>query len=111
MFRRKTAAKAPAKKPKVVTNPKPARAKPQAKKPAAKPRAVKATAAKQRPKPMQKEINKLPAKGKKAGKLDQREIFGIIPDKPENAEILDDLYDELATAEIDLIPATEPRTE
>ncbi len=51
------------------------------------------------------------AKGKKDGKLDQRDIFAAIPDVPENIDILDSLYTELGDASIELIGATEPTEE
>jgi len=35
------------------------------------------------------------SKGKKAGEIDQKDIFARIPDVEENAEVLDDLYNEL----------------
>jgi RNA polymerase primary sigma factor len=40
------------------------------------------------------------AKAKKANGIDQRDIFAAIPDSPDNAEILDALYTELADANI-----------
>jgi RNA polymerase primary sigma factor len=42
-------------------------------------------------------------KAKKEGKLDQREIFNIIPDTPDNGEVLDALYTELADANIEIV--------
>jgi RNA polymerase primary sigma factor len=56
----------------------------------------------------EKQIAKLLAKGKKDSKLNQREIFKLIPDTPDNIDVLDHLYAELAEAEIELIAATEP---
>jgi RNA polymerase primary sigma factor len=56
----------------------------------------------------EKEIIQLIAKAKKQGKLDQRDIFAIIPDTPDNIDVLDQIYAELTEAEIELIPATEP---
>ena len=47
-------------------------------------------------------------KGKKDGKLDQRDIFASIPDTPENVDVLDQLYTELSDANVELIGATEP---
>ncbi len=52
----------------------------------------------------------LVAKGKKAGHLDQKEIFELIADAPENAEALDQLYTELADASIEVV-MTEPDVE
>ncbi len=54
---------------------------------------------------------KLLEKAKKAGKIDQREIFASIPDTPENIDILDTLYSELTDAGVELIGATEPSPE
>lgn len=45
---------------------------------------------------------KLLEKAKKEGKIDQREIFAAIPDTPENVDILDSLYTELADAGIEM---------
>jgi RNA polymerase primary sigma factor len=41
-------------------------------------------------------------KAKKDGKIDQRDIFAAIPDVPENADVLDGLYTELAEANLEL---------
>lgn len=41
-------------------------------------------------------------KAKKDGKIDQRDIFAAIPDVPENAEVLDSLYTDLAEANLEL---------
>lgn len=54
---------------------------------------------------------KLIAKARKEGKIDQREIFNIIPDAPENIDALDTFYSELADENIDVIEATEPNTD
>jgi RNA polymerase primary sigma factor len=51
---------------------------------------------------------KLVAKGKKEGKLDQRDIFNAIPDTAENVDILDQLYTDLGDNNIELVSATEP---
>jgi len=58
-----------------------------------------------------KEIKQLIEKGKKEGKLDQRDIFAAIPDAPANIDVLDKLYGELAEADIEIVAATEPSTE
>lgn len=42
------------------------------------------------------------AKAKKDGKLDQKDVLSAIPDTPENADILDSLYTELADAGIEV---------
>jgi RNA polymerase primary sigma factor len=47
------------------------------------------------------------AKAKAEGHIDQREVIEKIPDTPENVEVLDQLYTELADANIDVV-ATEP---
>ncbi len=54
---------------------------------------------------------KLIAKHKKAGKIDQREVFHSIPDTPENIDVLEGFYAELTEAGIELIEATEPNVE
>jgi RNA polymerase primary sigma factor len=48
-------------------------------------------------------------KAKKAGHIDQRTIFAEIPETAENAEILDQLYTELADASVEI--TTEPNPE
>lgn len=55
-----------------------------------------------------KQIKQLLVKGKKNGKLDQREVYKLIPDTPANIDVLDQLYSELAEADIEVTPATEP---
>lgn len=44
----------------------------------------------------------LAKKAKKDGKIEQKEIFNAIPDTAENADILDELYTELADASIQI---------
>ncbi len=46
---------------------------------------------------------------KKAGQIDQRDIFAVIPDTSENAEALEALYAALAEASVTLV--AEPNTE
>jgi RNA polymerase primary sigma factor len=53
---------------------------------------------------------KLVEKAKTEGRIDQREILNAIPDKPENVEVLDSLYTELADLNVDIV-ATEPTVE
>ncbi len=53
--------------------------------------------------------DELVVKAKKDGKIDQRDIFKAIPDTPENVDILDQLYTELADASI-IISGVEPAT-
>ncbi len=63
-----------------------------------------------RTKSFDKEIEELVTRGKKAGKLDAREVFALIPDTPANIDTLDHLYAELAENDVELIAATEPDT-
>jgi len=58
-----------------------------------------------------KALTKLLAKGRKDGKLEQREIFKLIPDTPDNIDILDSFYGDLTDEGIELVAATEPRAE
>lgn len=53
---------------------------------------------------------KLVEKAKKDGRVDQQDIFAVIPDTPDNAEVLDQLYTELADASIVITVATDPAT-
>jgi RNA polymerase primary sigma factor len=55
--------------------------------------------------------DKLVEKGKKEGKLDQRDIFAAIADTPDNVDLLDQLYTELGDNNIELVSATEPSAE
>ncbi len=50
-------------------------------------------------------------KAKKENKIDQREIFAAIPDTPENVDILDQLYTELADGGIEVTGVAEPTAE
>ncbi|HSX18419.1 MAG TPA: RNA polymerase sigma factor RpoD [Candidatus Saccharimonadales bacterium] len=59
----------------------------------------------------EREIEQLVERGKKAGKLTQKEVFSLIPDTPSNIDTLDNLYAELAEAEIEITPETEPPVE
>jgi len=47
---------------------------------------------------------------KKEGHISQRDIFEQIPDSPENAEVLDELYTELADGSIEIV-VSEPEAE
>ena len=58
-----------------------------------------------------KEIAQLVEKGKKDGKLEQSEVFELIPDVPANLDVLEQLYSELAEEDVELIPVAEPRPE
>lgn len=48
-------------------------------------------------------------KAKKDGKISQQDIFALIPETPENADILDELYTELADANILVVAPNEPK--
>jgi len=50
-------------------------------------------------------------KAKKNGKIDQREIFAAIADTPENADMLDGLYTELADANLEITTDVEPEAD
>ncbi|MEX1059194.1 MAG: RNA polymerase sigma factor RpoD [Candidatus Saccharimonadales bacterium] len=60
------------------------------------------------PRSYERQIEQLVERGKKDGKLAQKEIFVLIPDTPANIDVLDNLYAELVEAEIELIPEAEP---
>ena len=47
-------------------------------------------------------------KAKKGGKIDQRDIFSVIPDTPENAEMLDSLYTDLADLNLEITTPAGP---
>lgn len=49
-------------------------------------------------------------KAKKAGHLDQRDIFAVIPDTPENAEVLEAFYATLAEANVTLTAEPNPES-
>ncbi len=49
------------------------------------------------------------ASAKKDGKISQQDIFAVIPETPENADILDELYTELADANILVVAPNEPK--
>jgi len=48
------------------------------------------------------------AKAKKDTRIDQREIFDVIPDTPENVEQLDAIYTELSDAGVVISGLTQP---
>ena len=56
----------------------------------------------------EREIEQLVERGKKDSKLDQREVYALIPDTPANVDVLDNLYSELAENDIELVTASEP---
>jgi RNA polymerase primary sigma factor len=51
------------------------------------------------------------AKAKKTGKIEQREIFELLPDTPENIDALDALLSELTDASVEVTTAVEPNVE
>ena len=55
-----------------------------------------------------KQIKQLLVRGKKEGKLEQREIFKLIPDTPANIDVHEHLHNELHDAEVEILPITEP---
>jgi RNA polymerase primary sigma factor len=59
----------------------------------------------------EKEVQQLLERGKKDGKLEQSEIFEIIPDVPANIDVLEQLYVDLADEDVELIPVAEPTPE
>ena len=63
--------------------------------------------AKKQPAPNNEELQakkaQLLATAKKAGHIDQKDIFELIPEVPANTEVLDQLYTELADANIELV--------
>lgn len=50
----------------------------------------------------------LVAKAKKAGEINQKDITAIFPDTPDNVDILDHLYTELADSNIKIVTAADP---
>jgi RNA polymerase primary sigma factor len=56
----------------------------------------------------EREIEELVSRGKKAGKIDAREVFALIPDTPANIGTLDHVYAELSENDVELITAAEP---
>jgi RNA polymerase primary sigma factor len=59
----------------------------------------------------EKEVLQLVEKGKKDTKIEQTEIFELIPDTPANIDVLEQLYAELAEEEVEIIAPAEPRVE
>ncbi len=53
----------------------------------------------------------LVASAKKRGTIDQRDIVAVLPDTPENAELLDSLYTELADANVEVTAESDDTTE
>ena len=54
----------------------------------------------------EKQVKELVAKAKKNGEIAQRDIFAVFPDTPENVDVLDTIYTELADAAIKIIDAS-----
>jgi RNA polymerase primary sigma factor len=77
------------------------------KKPKDDPKAAKAETAAAAP-DLEQTKKDLVAQAKKAGKIDQRDISTAIADTPENAEILDKLYTELADMNVEVTTTTAP---
>ena len=63
------------------------------------------------PKQQGNALKKLLEKAKKEKKVEQREIYKIIPDTPENIDKLEAIYTQLGEEDIVLIEATEPKEE
>jgi RNA polymerase primary sigma factor len=59
----------------------------------------------------EKEVLQLVEKGKKDTKIEQTEIFELIPDTPANIDVLEQLYAELAEEEVEIIAPAGPRVE
>src|SRR6201995_5777285 len=59
----------------------------------------------------EKELQQLLEKGKKDGQLEQSEVFELIPDKPANIDVLEQLYIDLADEGVELVPLEQPRPE
>lgn len=57
------------------------------------------------PELLAEEVKKLFVTAKKAGKVDQKDITALLPDVPENTDVLDALYTELADAGIQVTGA------
>ncbi len=57
---------------------------------------------------LEKIKDELVTKAKKDRQIDQKDIFKVIPDTPENVEILDALYTELTDAAVDVVGIVEP---
>src|SRR5436305_89449 len=59
----------------------------------------------------EKEVQQLLEKGKKDGKLEQSEVFELIPDLPANIDVLEQLYVDLADEDVELVLVAEPSVE
>ncbi len=57
------------------------------------------------------EAKKLQAKAVKDGEIDYKDIIKVIPEKPENLELLDKLYNDLAEEGVDVTGQAEPSPE
>src|SRR5581483_9162508 len=77
---------------------------PRTKKTDAAPKTVRRTSSKT----YEKEIQQLLERGRKEGKLEQHEIFELIPDTPANIDVLEQLYGEMEEDGVEFIPAEEP---
>src|SRR5579862_5595422 len=56
----------------------------------------------------EKELQQLLERGHKEGKLEQHEIFELMPDTPANIDVLEQLYAEMTEDDIDMIMAETP---
>ena len=72
------------------------------------PAAPKAAAAATAPVDLEQVKKDLVAQAKKAGKIDQRDISTAIAETPENAELLDKLYTELADMNVEVVTTAAP---
>jgi RNA polymerase primary sigma factor len=59
----------------------------------------------------EKEVQQLLERARKDGKLEQHEIFKLVPDTPDNIDVLEQLYADLDDEGIALIPIAEPSEE
>jgi RNA polymerase primary sigma factor len=59
----------------------------------------------------EKQLARLLERGRKEGKLEQHEIFELIPDTPGNIDVLEKLYADMTDDDIELIPVEEPTKE
>src|SRR5687767_15936464 len=66
----------------------------------------------QPPEDLKAKAQKLVEKAKKAGEIDQKDIFKVIPDEEQNLDLLDEVYEELLSANVKILnPKEEEETE
>lgn len=63
------------------------------------------------PHPLDSVAHELLERGTKDGRIDQKDIIKEIPETPDNLDVLDKLYNDLAEANVDVTGATEPNPE